>query len=391
MTGPAMTAPAGHSSKPKCWFSRFFSPRIEDSLRLRVLALASLWLGGLSLYWVGGDYRLTLLGGGLGTVGYWLGWRLRHRRSLVRPLLIATLIVAISFYMRSQMLEVLNGNWMPVGQFMVLVQALSSFDARSRGGLYAGLLLSGMVLFFASQQAFEPSFGILVVGYIVVLLAFLTMAFLEDGIRDARVHWADHRPGRSAMIPYWIGVACAVFILSGFAFWLLPQGELGLVGRAELAVVPYSGESLSGEYRSPEVSTTGLISLPESTNWEESAQSDSSEDRAERRKVRSDSETRDLQQTVGKKPNMVDRSAAVQVLSPVTSPVTSPATSKEGRIETRRVTGGDPVFFVRTKVSSYWRDARWNILTAWLGGPIPPAVIWCSQKISLEFGTTGTI
>lgn len=81
MSGPAMSGVAGHSNKPKSWFSRFFSPRIEDSVRLRVLTLASLWLGGLGLYWVGGDFRLTLLAGVLGTAGYWLGWRLRHRRA----------------------------------------------------------------------------------------------------------------------------------------------------------------------------------------------------------------------------------------------------------------------------------------------------------------------
>ena len=44
-----MTGPAEHGSKPKAWFSRFFSPRIEDSVRLRVLVLVSLWLGGLGL------------------------------------------------------------------------------------------------------------------------------------------------------------------------------------------------------------------------------------------------------------------------------------------------------------------------------------------------------
>ena len=63
----------GPKPRPKNWLSRFFSPRIEESLRLRVLALASLWTAGLGLAWVGGDLWLSLLGGGLGSLGYWLG------------------------------------------------------------------------------------------------------------------------------------------------------------------------------------------------------------------------------------------------------------------------------------------------------------------------------
>lgn len=248
--------------------------------------------------------------------------------------------------MRSQMLEVLNGNWMPVGQFMLLVQALSSFDARSRGGLYAGLLLSGMMLFFASQQAFEPSFGILVVGYIVVLLAFLTMAFLEDGIRDARVHWADHRPGRSAMLPYWILVACAVFILSGLAFWVMPQGELGLAGPAHLTVAPYSGDSLSGEYRSLEFSVADLTPLPQSTGEDRPAQSGPPEDPPDRVSVLGDVATQDLPRNTERKP-IDPQGTAARVLSSVPF--------NESKSKRRRVTGKDSVFFVRTKVSSYWR------------------------------------
>ena len=233
---------------PANWLSRFFTPRVEESPRLRVLTLVSLWLACLGLAWVGGDLRLSLFGGSLGSLGYWLGWRWRHQRSLARSLLIVSAVIAVSVYMRSQMMDVFNSNWLPVGHFIVLVQAAASFESRTRGGLYAGLVLSGTVLFFASQQAFQATFGIFVVGFVVVLPGFLTLTFLEDGIRDAKVHWTHHRPVRSSMLPYWLGVACTVFILSGLAFWLMPKGQIGLSGPTELTVLPYSGQSFEQKF-----------------------------------------------------------------------------------------------------------------------------------------------
>ena len=256
-----MTLGEALDNPPRSWFSRFFSPRIEESFRLRVLALASLWLGCLGLAWAGGDLWLSLATGCIGSMGYWLGWRWRNQRSLARPLLIASAVIAVSFYMRSQMLEAFSGNWLPVGQVLVLVQAFGSFECRTRGGLYAGLILSGTVLFFASQQAFQATFGIFVVGFVVVLLAFLTTTFLEDGIRGAIVHWVHHRPSRPALLPYWIGVTCAVFILSGFAFWLMPKGQIGLVSSPALTVLPYSGQSLTSDYVPPEFSSEELGSF----------------------------------------------------------------------------------------------------------------------------------
>ena len=324
------------------WLARLFSPRVEESFRLRFLALASLWLGALGLVWVGSSLWLPLLGGCLGTVGYWLGWRWRHRRSLARSLLIACLVVAISILMRSQMMAVFNGNWMPVGNFLVLVQALSSFDCRTRGGLYVGLVLSGTVLFFASQQAFQPSFGIFIVGYVVVLLAFLTLSFLEDGFRGARVHWQHHRPGRPAMLPYWLGISTAVFIMSGLAFWLMPQGELSFLGPPQVVVLPYSGDSLQDDDRYADVGSVPIFNAGGLAGTQDSGQS-------------------------GETPAQLGQRMA----SPVDgSQAGAPGAHRQHdgtgdgfrRVE-RTVFGaeadenssGATVFYVRSKVSSYWR------------------------------------
>ena len=83
-------------SKQARGFTSIFSPSVEESLRLRGLALASLWVASIGLAWAGGDFRLALLAGGLGTLGYWDGWRWRHRKSLLRSVLIVSISWAIA-------------------------------------------------------------------------------------------------------------------------------------------------------------------------------------------------------------------------------------------------------------------------------------------------------
>jgi len=217
--------------------SSFFSSRIEDSFRLRSLTLAGLWTAAMGLAWVGGDLSYCLAGGLLGTVGHWFSYKMRNRPSRWRPLVIAVSVVALSIYLRNDMVKSLNGDWVPLGQYLVLVSGLAAFDVRTRGGLYTGLVLSGMVLFFASQQAFDNSFGVFVVGFLVVVLAFLVLTFLEDMIRTARTYWTKNSV---ATLVYWTGAICAMFLLAGLAFWVLPRGENNLVGSPQLAVLPYS-------------------------------------------------------------------------------------------------------------------------------------------------------
>ncbi|PKB71092.1 MAG: hypothetical protein BZY87_07125 [SAR202 cluster bacterium Io17-Chloro-G6] len=217
--------------------SSFFSSGIEDSFRLRALTLAGMWTGAMALAWVGGDLGYCLAGGLLGTAGHWFSYQMRNRPSRLRPVIIAVSVIALSIYLRNDMVKSLNGDWVPLGQYLVLVCGASAFELRTRGGLYTGLILSGMVLFFASRQAFDHSFGIFVVGFVVVILAFLVVTFLEDMIRTARTYWTKNQ---AATLLYWTGAICAMFLLAGLAFWILPRGENRVAGSPQLAVLPYS-------------------------------------------------------------------------------------------------------------------------------------------------------
>ncbi len=85
-------------------FRGVFSPRIEDSLRLRAIGVVFVWLAALGLLWAGGSPWFTLGGAGLATLGHGMSWWRRRRPSRVVPLVIAALIITLSFLMRGQML-----------------------------------------------------------------------------------------------------------------------------------------------------------------------------------------------------------------------------------------------------------------------------------------------
>lgn len=242
-------------------FKRVFSPTVEESIRLRMIGVGFLWLAGLGLVWAGGSPWLTLGGAALGTVGYLVSWYRRNHPSRIWALLIATAIIATAFLMRGQVLEAFTGNWLPLGQFMLLVQALASFDVRTRGGLYTTLIISGVILFFASQQAFNDVFGVFIIGFVVLLLAFLTVSFLEDGVRSAKVYWQKHQ---ASTVIFWVGTACGVFILSGLVFWVMPRGETNL-GLAQVAILPFSTNALADAPPVPEINSSTIpVSLDRS-------------------------------------------------------------------------------------------------------------------------------
>ena len=239
------------------WFSSLFSPEIEESQRLRTLALAALIMSSLGLAWVGGSWWYSLTGCVLGIAVHWTSWRWRHHQSRIRPLLIAAGVIGASIWMRSETLAAFNGDWVPVGHFLILVMGISSFDLRTRGGLYTSLALGGTVLFFASQQAFGPGFGFFFIGYLVALLGFLELSFMEDAIHGAQVFW---RKRELSVSFFWVGSICAMFLLSNFAFWLMPKEAIEFIGPAQVSILPYSTSTLDGASGVPNIDLAALLS-----------------------------------------------------------------------------------------------------------------------------------
>ena len=315
-------------------FRGLFSPRIEDSLRLRTIGVVFVWLAALGLLWAGGSPWFTLGGASLATLGHGISWWRRRRPSRLVALGIAGLIITLSFLMRGQMLEALSGDWVPLGQFLVLVQAISSFDMRTRGGLYTGIVFSGIVLFFASQQAFDAGFTIFIIGFMVLLLAFLAVSFLEDGVRSARVLW---RRGQPSVLIFWVSAACAVFLLAGLAFWVMPRGQTSL-GLPDVAILPFSSNSLDSITAMPLVNPSSIplqpdqeyplpgeyAQIPGTGSWGDSL---------------------DFPGLAGDAQNLIQ-----------TPGLRSPSGGYQGNLY-GQYENGDVVFFVRSKVASYWRGS----------------------------------
>ena len=231
--------------------SSLFSSKVEESVPLRLLALVALWTVALSLAWVGGSTwtwvggsTWTWLGGGIAaTTGHAFSYHRRHRGLGRWPAVMALMVVGLALFMRSEILAALNGNWLPLAHYLLLVQAISSFDVRTRGGLYAGFALSGIVLFFASQQAFDLSFGIFLLGYAGLLMGFLARATLEDASRNATPSPASTR---RSQLGFWSVTAVAVLMFSVAAFLLLPRGESNATGYQQVSALPITaGADLS--------------------------------------------------------------------------------------------------------------------------------------------------
>ena len=209
-------------------------------MRLRLLGLATLWLVALAIGLEGGN-SWTWLGAGIAaTCGHAFSSYRRHRSTGTWSVVMVMLVMALAMAMRAEILAALEGDWLPLANFLLLVQAIASFDIRTRGGLYAGLALSGIVLVFASQHAFDLSFVVFLVGYAALLMAFLGTAAVEDETAAAQAPPSSHR---IPLVRFWSGTAAAVLIFSTLAFLLLPRGESTDPGYDQVAAVGNRGLS----------------------------------------------------------------------------------------------------------------------------------------------------
>lgn len=212
--------------------------QLEESLALRVVALALAWWANLALAWTGAPAWVWMAGLVLVTLGHVFSWKMRNWSSPIRATLVALGLVAVLFLMRGAILQVPTGNLLPSAYLLVLLQGAASFELRSRGGLYASLALSALIFFFASQQALSGVFGVFVVGFALLFLTFFAVAFLKDRVKQSDVNWFKSRRTATA---FWSSVA--VFVLAGsvLVFVLLPKGVGPQVSDLQGSVVPIRG------------------------------------------------------------------------------------------------------------------------------------------------------
>ena len=312
--------------------SKVFSGEVENSPRLRLLGLATFWLVAIAVAWVGGS-PWTWLGGGIAaSLGHAFSWHRRQRSLGAWTAVIALMVMGLAVLMRVEILAVFEGNWLPLAHFLLLVQAISSFDVRTRGGLYAGLAMSGIVLFFASQQAFELSFGIFLSGYTALVITFLATTLVEDESQGAKVL----KTSRGVPVfGFWSAMAAVVLLVSVFAFLLLPRGESNAVGYQQVSALPITGD--------PNASQTPPSVLPSTPTEGSGASSDPG--------LSDDLEPLDSGQPTGGGKSTNTAAGSWEPISSEGSALNSDAFAEI----VSSIDEDDVVMHVRSPVASYWR------------------------------------
>jgi len=225
-----------YSEKLLGLFSRKGSARRdEESLSLRMIVLtigievafALGWVGAPLWAWVGGSALLGL--------GHAFSWRYRNSKSVVRSTVVGVAILGTLALVPHAIGLALNGNWLPVASFLLIFQGITSFEMRSRAGLYASIGISGAIIFFVSQLALDVMFGVFLTGFTTLLLAFLAMSFLVDQARDAEIKWFR---GRFSFAWFWSGIFIASLAMSVLIFMLMPKNFSDPVTDAQGAVLP---------------------------------------------------------------------------------------------------------------------------------------------------------
>ncbi|MDP6452016.1 MAG: transglutaminase domain-containing protein [SAR202 cluster bacterium] len=241
---------------------REHAERVEHRFSLRMIVLAiGLWTA-LTLGWVGSPAWVWVGGALVLSTGHAYSWRYRGQRSVIRALLIATAIVASLPLVPQTVESGTTGNWLPAAHFMLMFQGIASFELRTRVGLYASIVLSGVVLFFATQQALDPIYGVFLTGFTALVLAFLAMAFLVDQVERSDVHWFKTRFGFAG---FWIAVLIASLSLSTLAFLILPKDFMDPQNGLQGAVLPLrSSGSFDGQAPIPDFNTIAAA-LPQTS------------------------------------------------------------------------------------------------------------------------------
>ena len=221
--------------------SRLFSDRPEESLRLRLLTLLTVTWVALSVLWVTGSVSIPAAAAVLAVVGHWVSWRGQRWLRLTRSIVVAVSAVALIVLARDDLISSLAGDRLPIAEYLLLLLGIFSFALRTRGGLYAQWTLSGVILYFVSERAFDQGFVGFLIVFLGLFLTFFAMAFMEDQLSTARVHWPEGQVGR---FWFWLGiVGGGLLVVSALAYAILPPDYRGGAGSRRVGIIPFMGQA----------------------------------------------------------------------------------------------------------------------------------------------------
>ena len=119
-----------------------FSSRVEERLELRLIVLALGWWVALSLLWVGSPAWVSVGGGVLLSAGHAFSWWFRGWASSARSAMLGVAVMGALLLVPRTVSAASGGDWLPVAHFVLLFQGLTSFELRTRGGLYTSMIPS---------------------------------------------------------------------------------------------------------------------------------------------------------------------------------------------------------------------------------------------------------
>jgi hypothetical protein len=203
-----------------------------------LVAVATVW-ASLSLYFIGVSPVIPLLTIPATIVGHFVAKKAINRRMQWISMMIAGTIIAAGVMMRFRLVEALQGNRIPVANFLLIAGAASVFDARTRAGLYTQMVFSGIVMFFAAEKAFENEFVGLLGGYMAIVVILFATAQYVDLTSKASVRGLNTRFGSTA---YWAAAGFAVAVASFVSFMILPWYTSQTPQAARAAFLPVTGQ-----------------------------------------------------------------------------------------------------------------------------------------------------
>ncbi len=153
----------------------------EHSIQLRQYVFAAQSLSIFAAAYTTAIWGAALVALGLLAVGHWLAYHYRAKPYLpVR----AGAFVALHLAFLWMFYGLGNGQPYPQAQVAMLAMAAVSFELFSRFNLASGLALALVNLYVASTLSRDVVFGLFLIGFFGLLLAFLWRADAEDGLKD---------------------------------------------------------------------------------------------------------------------------------------------------------------------------------------------------------------
>ncbi len=220
-------------------YRKIFNDHPELSVRVRILVAAATVWAALTLWIIGVSSTIPLLAIPVTLIGHWVAVKAIRKRMPWISMMIAGTIITAGVTMRFELVEALQGNRIPVANFLLIAGAASVFDARTRAGLYTQLVFSGLVMFFAAEKAFGNEFVGLLGGYMTIVVILLATAQYVDLTSGASVKAISNRFG--SMV-YWSAAGVAVVIATFVSFMILPWDTSQTPQAARAAFLPVNGQ-----------------------------------------------------------------------------------------------------------------------------------------------------